>query len=206
VFQRRLVWLYIISLSSLAGCNGEPPLKAPRVDVEAAGAAALSTYDAGRDGAVDGQELDKAPTLKNTLSLVDTDKDGRVTAAEIAARLAMYRDANIAMMLLNAQVTLNGAPLQGATVSLVPEKFMGEAVKMATGTTDPTGLCSLSMSEQEAGTHVGFFRIEVSKKNPAGQEIVPAKYNSQTQLGGIIGPDSPLIDEGSLVLKLSGSK
>ncbi len=93
--------------------------------------------------------------------------------------------------------------LSGATVTLVPEKFMGETVKTATGTTDSTGLGHLSMSEQEPGTNVGYFRIEVSKKQ-GGQEIVPAKYNSQTQLGGFIAPGSPLIDEGSLVLKLSG--
>jgi hypothetical protein len=185
----------------LSGCQSR--LEAPRVDAEAAGAAALATYDSGGDGAVDGAELDKAPTLKNSLSLVDADKDGRLTAAEIATRLTLYRDGKMAMMPLNAQVSLNGAPLADATVTLVPEKFMGESFKTASGTTDSTGLCSFSISEQEPGTQVGFFRIEVSKKQ-GGQEMVPARYNSQTQLGGVIGPDSPIVEEGSLILKLSG--
>lgn len=199
-----LAWLYAFSVSCLAGCFGEPRLQPPRVDVKAAGAAVLSEFDSSGDGAVAGPELDHAPSLKNTQSLVDSDKDGKLTADEIAARLALYHQSQTAMMSLNAQVSLNGKPLADATVSLVPEKFMGDAFKTATGKTDSTGLCSFSMSEQEPGTHVGFFRIAVSKKNAAGEETVPARYNSQTQLGGIIAPDSPLIEEGSLMLKLSG--
>ncbi len=187
-----------------AGCFGEPRLEAPAVNVDAAAAAALAKYDTGGDGAIDGAELDKAPTLKNTLALVDTDKDGRLTAAEISSRLALYRDSKTAMMLLTAQVSLNGAPLPDATVTLVPESFMGDSFKAATGTTDSTGMCHLSMSEEEPGAQIGFYRIEVSKKNASGNEILPAKYNSQTLLGGVIGFDSPLLEEGGLPLRLSG--
>ena len=201
--RRCLASVCLLSAGFIAGCFGQPRLEAPSVDVNAAGAAAVSEYDTNKDGSIDGSELDKAPSLKNTLSLVDADKDGKLTAAEISSKLALYRDAKTAMMLLAAQVSFNGMPLADAAVSLVPEKFMGEAFKMATGSTNSTGMCHLSMSEQEPGTQIGFFRIEVSKKNAAGEETLPAKYNSQTQLGGVIGPDLPLLNEGSLVLKLS---
>jgi hypothetical protein len=189
----------------LAGCSGaESRLQPPDVDVGAVGTEAISQYDTNKDGALDGAELDKAFTLKNSLAAVDANKDGRLIADEITEYLTPYREYKVAMMPLSAQVSLNAVPLADATVTLVPEKFMGDAVKTATGTTDSTGLCTLAISQEEPGTHIGFFRVEVSKKNAAGQEIIPAKYNKETQLGGIIVPGSPLLEETSLVLRLSG--
>jgi hypothetical protein len=164
---------------------------------------ALAAYDADNDGAIAGGELDKCPGLKDGFALMDTNKDKRLSADEIEARVREYQSDKAGLLLLSVQVFLDGKPLTEAEVNVVPESFMGTAVKPAKGTTDAGGACTCRIEgSQYPGIHPGIYRIEVSKKNASGTETVPAKYNSETTLGIEARMGNPKLFNG-LTLNLS---
>src|SRR5262249_27904405 len=120
-----------------AGCTGGGPA-APQVSPRDAANQALAEYDANKDGALDAKELEACPGLQSGLKRIDKDNDGRLTADEIADRLTLFQQQGM-LADVAVEVTLDGRPLAGATVTLVPEKFMGPSVKPATSVTDEMG-------------------------------------------------------------------
>src|SRR5262245_39788919 len=103
----------------LAGCNsgGQPSLRMPGLNPDAAGRDALAEYDANKDGAIDAKELEKCPALKQALQAVDRDRNGRVTAREIADRLRFYQERKLAMVDIACQVMLDNTALIDAAVT-----------------------------------------------------------------------------------------
>ncbi len=91
-------------------------------------------------------------------------------------------------MPFSCRLTLDRAPLVGATVTLIPEKFLGPNLLPATGTSNEQGLAMLTIAKEKlpnpnySGVHVGLYRIEISKL-AGGAETIPAHYNVNTQLG-----------------------
>jgi hypothetical protein len=185
----------------LAGCSqGPTQLHAPPLSPEEAGREAIAMYDTNKDGFLDAGELERCPALKNSLKLIDRNGDGKLSADEIAGRLAEFQARNVGLIGFHCKVTLNGEPLEGATVRFVPEKFMGPHAKPASGVSDARGAVQLSTEGQsQPGAHWGFYRIEVSKKSPTGTETLPAKYNTATTLGQEVPPDM----KRAVVLNLS---
>jgi hypothetical protein len=172
----------------------------PEVSPAEAGRQALAEYDTNNDGFLDAAELERCPALKGALKELDTDNDGRLSADEIAARLTAFQATQTGLVAIPCRVTLNDKPLAGATVTLVPEKFMGPAFMPATGVSDAKGAVLLRVEGQELpGIPWGYYRIEVSRKNAAGAETLPARYNVRSVLGQEVKPDSR-----SLPLRLSG--
>lgn len=172
------------------GCRGgRGGIAAPSFSTANIAAAAVAEYDANKDGALDPKEMESCPALAEAFrSGLDKSKDGQVTANEIEERLRIYQDEGM-MSICMVQVTLDGSPLSGASVTLVPEKFMGPNFKPATGTTGPEGFAPLSAEGPQQGfVPYGFYRIEVSKKAANGKEIIPARYNTQTTLGKEFAP------------------
>ncbi|MCI0463950.1 MAG: hypothetical protein L0Z62_44015 [Gemmataceae bacterium] len=198
-------WLAVaagLGVAVLGGCSDRAVL-VPPMDADGAANRALREYDADKDGALAGPELAQCPGLKDGLVRMDTNKDRRITADELAARLRQYEADMAGLLYLNAALTLDGKPLADAVVTLVPEKFMAAGIKPAQGTTRASGSCEFQIEGKEyPGIHPGIFRIEVSKKDASGQETIPAKYNTQTTLGIEAGKGNPDIFHG-LVLQLS---
>lgn len=191
-----MIGLVLFVISIAIGCGGaQSRLGQPGIASDA-GQAAMTKYDSNGDGAIDGSELDKVPALKTTLKRVDKNSDGKVTPDEIDERIAAWKKSQVALTRVMAQVRQNGRPLADAHVTLVPESFLGEAIKPAQGTTDSTGAAHLRISSDpdEAGVHLGYYRIEVSKKGPDGKEIVSPQYNTETILGVEITPDDATSD------------
>jgi hypothetical protein len=192
-FQESRSWkecwptLLIISLavSFLPGCGGSGDDLIPATYTpDASAGQALAEYDTNHDGFLDAKELERCPALKSHLDLIDENGDKRLSAAEIAARIEVYQDSQIALKNVGCQVLLDGRPLQGATVTYVPEKFMGPSLKSASGVSDHLGAVQLHMEgEKLPGVQPGLFRVLVSKKNAAGQETIPARYNQDSVLG-----------------------
>lgn len=197
--------LCCLAVGCMCGCDfGEPPLAMPALDPSAAGKQALADYDANQDGAIAGEEFNKAPGLNAALAKLDKDQDKRLTGDEIAARLTAYQTIGISLATAGCQVTYNGKPLAQAVVTLKPEPFMGPSIKEARATTDEHGGGTFQIEgEPLKGAHCGIYRVEVSKKDANGKETVPAKYNVETTLGVDVGPGGTM-SESSLVLKLSG--
>jgi len=192
---------WLIGLACCIGCSNSPaPLLPPSIDRGAA-AAAIAMYDVNSDGGISGDELKKVPALRASLKSIDKDGDGKITANEIENRIAAWKRTGLAIMRLTAQVRRNGQPISDAEVKFVPEQFLGDALRPALGKTDSSGMTGMQISSEpdEAGVQLGFYRIQVSKKGPKGEETIPAKYNTESESGvevypGEGGSDGVIVD------------
>jgi hypothetical protein len=181
--------------------------RTPRVDVDQApprifgpaftpadaAAKALKLHDTNKDGKLSKEELDQAPGLKAALKVMGADKEKGVTADQIASRVQKWRDSRIGRTSLSCLVTRNGQPLAGATVKFIPEKFLSDALKeTATGITNQTGMTMLSVPIEPGpdamppGLPPGMYRVEITKDG----ENIPAKYNTNTELGQEVSLDN----------------
>jgi len=172
----------------LSGCSGDK-LPVPSYSPDQAAKQALGEYDKNGDGYLDAKELERCPPLKKSLEYLDANGDGRLSGEEIAARLRMYAQSGVALKTTRCQVYLDGKPLPGATITYLPEKFMGSSIRPASGVSDAGGSTILSMEgEKLPGVQPGFYRVQVSKKNAKGEETIPARYNQDTILGEEVSP------------------
>jgi hypothetical protein len=210
----------IIVLFFFGGCSKKPKSYAPEVDPVAAGYAALEQYDDNDDGKISGPELDKAASLKSNLANIDLDNDRAVTADEIADRIRCWQTTKMLRTRTPIHCTVyhNKQFLADAEVKLVPEKFLGDKMKIAKGKTNANGMAILVMENAEPdaspGIGPGFYRVEITKaveETPAkrnrkatirkhqdtnAEEEIPAKYNTDTILGLDTTMDNPLIRKG----------
>jgi len=103
--------------------------------------------------------------------------------------------------MVRCRVLLDGQPLEGATVTFVPEKFLGPGIKPASGVSDAEGHVRLRTEGQDLpGVQCGIFRVVVSKKDSADQETIPGRYNTHTELGEEVGV-SKRAGRGTFTLK-----
>jgi hypothetical protein len=131
-----------------------------------------------------------------------------VTREEIAQRLQDWVDNKLGLMGRSYIVVLDGQPLDGATVTFVPEPYLGENVKPATGITGPTGLVRMSHAEEDLpksangraipGVKGGTFKVQITHPSRS----IPAKYNTQTELGDEVAYDINPTD-AAVTLRLS---
>lgn len=179
----------------LVGCDpGPKEFVAPPMNADAASAACLAEYDADKNSALNKAELAKVPGIAAHLDLYDIDKNGEVSGNELVGRLRRLAGEGTAMTNVTFQITLDGKALEGADVKLVPEKYFGDGPKVATGKTDNQGFVSPSISDADLkpeemglrGVRVATYRLEVT--HPMFQ--LPAKYNTATELGVEVAPDT----------------
>ena len=165
-------------------CSGGPSVP-DRIDVSPRSAdfQAFADYDANGDGELDATELEKCPALKVALSRCDKDGDGRLAPGEIADRIRDHQSADATIISGSVEITLDGAPLEGATVTFEPETFMGDMLRPVSATTNADGRGYLEGQNAEfPGIYLGFYRVRISKLYQ-GKETIPSKYNSATELG-----------------------
>ena len=190
----RLAWL--VSVALWTGCGTTASRVHPvEISPSSASSEAMELYDKDGDGAIAGEELNAVPGIKRHLQHYDRDGDERVTRDEIAARLQDWGNNQLALMGRTYVIMLDGQPLSGATVTLVPEPYLGENVKPASGITGPTGLTRMSHAEEDLpksangrpipGVKAGTFKIQIT--HPSRQ--IPAKYNTSTELGDEVAYD-----------------
>ena len=191
----RRVLLLSLALGLLSGCSRSDALTFPTYSPDRIAQEALAEYDANHDGYLDAKELERCPALKAALKSIDQNGDNRLGVDEIAGRIRTYQESGAALKHVGCRLLLDGRPLQGATVTYVPEKFMGTSIKPASGVTDKSGQVSLiAEGEKYPGAQPGFYRVQVSKKNANGQETIPARYNQDTTLGTEVYPLRKRVD------------
>jgi hypothetical protein len=191
IHPRRTLVL-VLFLVALAGCDPSGGRVAPpSIDPVSMAQAAIHHWDANADRSLDAAELAKSPGLKRNLAVIDTNKDGKLSEDEIAARLKTFRDANVGLVGLSARFTLDGQPLEAARVVLKPEKFLSAALKPAEAVTTPEGVGFFQMSGDLPGVQPGIYRLEVYHPGSDGKESIPARYNAETIYGIDAGVDSP---------------
>lgn len=186
----------LIGISLLCGCTGRKParIEPPKMDASAMGKAAVVAYDADKDGLLSTEELAKFPAVQGAKTLYDKNQDGKIDATEIADRIQAWQGSRVALMSVSCTVQLDGKPLDGARVELVPEPFLAEYLPAAGGTTDSRGRAGLSAdaaapggdAPKIAGVNCGLYRIRVT--HPA--QKIPAAYNTETTLGQEIAVDN----------------
>jgi hypothetical protein len=164
----------------------------PSIDAVAAGNDAIKMYDTNHDGKISGAELDKCPAIKAAIVQIDPSGKGEVTADMITARIKKWQESKLGKMSLGCRITRNGAALAGATVTFVPEKFLGPNLKPATGKTDQNGMAMLSVAptntapgapREPPGVAPGLYRIVVTVQGTN----IPPKYS--TEEGSILGQE-----------------
>jgi hypothetical protein len=199
----------VAGLLALTGCSGRPPrVHPPTIDPDQAAAAALQEYDTDGDGALAADELDRVPGIKRALTRYDLNGDQRVTADELARRVKKWSESRVGIgSPFGLTVKLDGRPLEGATVRLVPERFLGPAVKAGVGTTDQHGVVYVVIPEEDLptnqkdlkGVQLALYKIEITHPTKS----IPARYNTETTLGQDIAYETLMTTARDLVLELS---
>jgi hypothetical protein len=180
----------------VAGCGGGASRVRPvKIDASDASSQAMELYDKDGDGAIAGAELDAVPGIKKYLSHYDRDGDKRVTREEISARLTDWGNQKLALLGAPMNVRMDGQPLSGATVTLVPEPYLGPNVKPATGIVMDNGYVVMSHADEDLpktsggrpipGVFAGTYKLEITHPN----RKIPAKYNTATVLGEEVAYD-----------------
>lgn len=185
------------------GCSGTPSrVTAPTIPSDAA-QVAIARFDKNGNQALDGAELNEVPSIKSALRRIDSNQDNQVSADELASRIQSWRDSKVGMMQVAVAIVMDGQPLAGAEVRITPEEFLGGAIQSASAVTNNAGRAALRISDEPggAGVQLGLYRMTVSKQT-GGKEIIPEKYNSQSELGCEIAMDNSLGD-GDWIIKLS---
>ena len=125
------------------------------------------------------------------LEAYDQDKDERVSAPEIAARIKQWQVRGTGLRPFSCGVSFQGRPLVGAEVRLVPEAFLGNDVKTASGTTADFGRAPVRIAPEKLpedqkdipGVQLGIYKVQIT--HPTVK--LPARFNTETTLGVEIG-------------------
>lgn len=177
--------LSVVLLAVVMGCDGLPTPAEP-ANPEQAAAGAISAYDTNNNSTLETNEIAKSPALLSAMDKYDADKDGSLSKQEIQTRVQYYNDRLGSLTNFYAMVTLDGNPLAGAEVKLIPEPWLGSQAKAVTGTTDDKGMVVFRMENaDEAGLYAGVYKLEVTDQGSS----VPARYNTATELGQEVSPD-----------------
>ncbi|MGO9114275.1 MAG: hypothetical protein ACLP9L_34095 [Thermoguttaceae bacterium] len=204
-FRRGFALVGVVALA-VSGCGGSAIR--PMAIASNAGAQAVAKYDANKDGALDYDELAKAPGLQAAVAKIKKLAKGRraeepsesqlrsakITADEIDARIQEWKAHGTGRIKVLCHVSRVGGgrsePIANAEVKFVPEDFLGTELTTGTGTTDANGNATISQpsrggSDPARGMSPGFYRVEIIK----GTEI-PEKYNTATILGQEVAVDA----------------
>ena len=205
--QRRLgAVLAVTQVMISGGCMGRPSrVDAPDWDPDQAADQAIADLDTNGDGLLSMEELDAAPGLKYCAEGIDAegDKDGKLSRDEIYQRVKLYADTGVGLKAFAAHVTLNGRPLVGATVRLVPEPFLGGAVEPNETVSKDGGQVSFKAEGINMSVaKVGMYRVEITSPDVE----IPAEYNSKTTLGLEISPVTDAYHQGAVVFHLKTKK
>lgn len=192
---QRLTSLMLVLCCTIAGCSsGPPPLRPPELDAEASADKAMELYDENGDGNLSTTELQACPGLLASIKAHDLDGDKLISREEIAGRLQKFVDREAALTGLIATVRLDGRPIVGAKVSFIPESYLGEGIKPASGTSQKRGACRIAIAPEDLpaaqqgmrGIHYGTYRVEITHPD----YDIPAKFNTETTLGYDTKPGS----------------
>jgi EF hand len=170
------------ALCGLVGCG--PSLRGPSYYPSAMAREAIRLYDTNNDGKLDTNELKHCPALADALAVLDTNNDKCIDEAELTAAMQTFVTQNAGVNVMDIRVSKDGKPVVGATVKLIPEPFMLGSVEAASGVTNADGMVRPQIEGLRIpGVRLGFYRAEVTREG----ETIPAKFNTKTTLGKMIG-------------------
>lgn len=168
-------------------------------------AQALTKYDRNGDRSLSHEELAACPGLLSAVKTIDADGNNAISSDELQNRIAQIVDRNVRFLVLPCRLEIDGKPTGAAEVRFEPESFFGAMNKPAVATTGADGRAfPKTEGEPVPGIYPGYYRVRVSRKDAAGRETLPAKFNTDSQVGVEIGiKDTPYYEDAELVLRLS---
>ena len=117
-----------------------------------------------------------------------------VRLAALALVLAAGCRGEVELGNVEGTVTMDGKPLDGATVKFIPVNRGRPAV----GMTGPDGRYELQYSATDSGALVGPMKVEITTGDPEQPklfpETVPARYNTKSALTAEVGSGSNPFD------------
>ena len=181
--------LYALTL----GCSqGPKPIRPPDISPSSVAAEAVDACDKNGDGLLDDAELAAGcPAILASLAKYDGNNDGKVSAEEIAARVASWSARGVGITSQSFYVFLGGRPLAGARVELIPEPFFDGVLFPAESGVNGTGMCGPTMAKEHlpegvpAGVYCGLYRVKVTHP----EKSIPPQYNEHSELGIEVCPD-----------------
>lgn len=186
----------VLLLLTCAGCSGSPArVHAPEFDPAAAAAKAIELHDKNGDSRLSQEELADCAGLRVLLARCDANADKALERDEVAAGVQTWVDDRLGMVQVGFRVLLDGQPLPGAEVSLEPEPSLAETIPTAQGTASDAGSGDLQSDPQTLPEQVrqlrvvrpGVYRVRIT--HPTRK--IPARYNTQTELGLEVSQRSP---------------
>lgn len=201
------MWPLAGLLLFVAGCmcySTPSRVEAPKFNPASATAEAMQKYDSDSDGRLSAAELEQAGSIASGMEYIDTDGDGQVSEAELRTILDSIAG-GVGRTVFSCQVTLDGRPLSGATLTFTPESFMQDSILPAVGTTDANGMANVANEPDQlpadqkdlTGTiQPGFYMVEVTHP----QIDLPARYNTASTLGQVIAQETNR--EGTTMIEL----
>ena len=168
-----------IGCCCVAGCGDSSRVEAPDLNADEIATGAIAAYDANSDGEISKSETKNSPFKTDRW---DTDGSGSISADEIKGRIEQYMEKKTGMLDVTCRVTVNGRPIEDATVVFEPEEYLSGAVLTAEATTDLDGMAMPAIPEIIAkdpvltGVQPGLYRIKVTHSDIN----LPAKYNDET--------------------------
>ena len=188
MFRRKAVVLACVILIGgiyMAGCRrgAAPRVEPPKLDPAAAAAAAMAEYDTNKDGKLSPEEMRRCPALWASREHLDPNNQG-LTREMLERHMRKWVDSAAGSITQLVRVTRRGQPLEGATVTFEPEKFLGPSYESGSGTTDKDGVAgNITTPSAKAvnapGLPPGFYKIKITKPG----DNIPARYNEKTELG-----------------------
>ncbi len=207
--RRGLISLWMLVL--IAGCSGKPGrLTLEGVEPNAFAERVMEQCDENQDGTISSEELEKFPGLAAATGNIDKNRDGQLTREEVQGRAQAWLDRKAALTQLPVKVNWQGRDISGAVVRFVPETFMGETYGPAEGTTNEYGIATLRHApehrpdpEFSEGVRIGIYRVEITWEQN-GKQVLPEKFNTQTELGQEVAADGAGMAGGVLTFALRG--
>jgi hypothetical protein len=146
----RKCWLGFLGILLVtAGCSQGPArIAAPNVDPESAADSAIELYDTDHDGSLKKAELAACPAVLAYLSLYDQNSDGLVSRDEFAARLNELYGKRVGLSHVDCQITFQGRPLQDAIVVFEPEPYLGDEIPAANAITGANGSAPMAVAAE----------------------------------------------------------
>jgi hypothetical protein len=179
-----------VVLISLCGCSGRPgDIDPPDVDPASAAEAAMQQLDKDGDGQLSSAELEASPGLGSAATRYDSDNDGSLSLEEVTAGIRRWAEGEVGAATVPFVVRLDGRPLSDAVVKAIPEPFLGDVLKPATGI---DGYLAVAPEDRPPNSpnfplmQPGLYRIEITHLSVS----IPAKYNSETILGHEVSQDT----------------
>ena len=187
------VTLFLFLFFIGTACQKGP--KGPSFSPKKSASEAIATYDQDGDGLLSEAEYAICPGLVSAAPRVDADKDGKITAEEIAQRIRYYKTAPVRVVSGSIKVLKKGKPLSGATVTFQPEPFLGDDFQPCSGVTDDFGDTFIDREGAEfPGIYLGFYRVKISKVVD-GKETIAKEYNEETTIGYESAADLPMVSD-----------